>query len=128
MIPAHKRFEARELVRRKPGDGLIEDGNLLTLKRHAQLALEWQAILLLRTHGRIEDLDTVGALTLRAKHRDLAIVHHFLRRGLRSVVNDNADGRGEDDLLGADLHWRAQRAPHPLGQSRDMMRVAVGNQ
>ena len=43
-------------------------------------------------------------------------------------VHDNADRGGEDDLLGADLHRRAERAPDPLGQRRHVMRVGLRNQ
>ena len=75
----------------------------------------------------IEDLDAVGAGALGAQHGKLAFAQHVLRR-LLAVMHDDADRGGEDDLLGADLHRRAERAPDPLGERRHVMRVALGDE
>ena len=128
MVPAQQRLEACKLVGSKAGNRLIEDGDLLPIERHAELALERQAALVLAAHGGVEDLDAVGAGALGAQHGDLAVPQHFLRRGLRAVVHHDADGRGQNDLLGADLHGRAQRAADPLGECRDVVRIAVGDE
>ena len=128
MVPAQQRLEAGKLVGGEPGDRLIEHGDLLPLERLAEIAFQRKPTLVLAAHGRIEDLDAVGAAALGPEHGDLAFAEHVLSGHLASVMDDDADRGGEHDLLGADLHGGAQRSPDPLGKRRHVVRVGLRDQ
>ena len=129
MVPAQQRLEAGELVRGKAGDRLVEHRDLLPLERLAQIAFERQLALVLAAHARRLKISMRSAPPRLA--RSMAISPSRSRScavGLRPVVHDDADRGGEHDLLAADLHRRAQRAAHPLGKRRHLVRVGLGDQ
>jgi hypothetical protein len=127
MIPAEQGLEAGKLVRGEARDRLIQDRDLALLERLSEIALEGKPALVLAAHGSAENLDAVGAGALGPEHRDLAFAQQILSRCLHSVIDHDADRGGEHDLLAADLHRRAQRAAHALGERGDLARVGLGD-
>ena len=128
MLPAHQRLEAGQLLGRQIDDGLVENLDLVLGQRLAQIALERDAIVAIGAHLGPEDLDTVGAAALGAVHGDLGLLVEVEMARRLAVVHGDADRARQHDLLAGDLDRRAQRATHPLGQPRELLRALLGDE
>ena len=94
----------------------------------AQIALELQAAVLLSAHADVEDLDLVGPCALGPVHGDLGLAQQLGGVLVGAVVESDADGGGENDLLAGDVDGGAQRAAHLLGQHGQLARVGLAEQ
>ena len=78
MIPARQRLEAGDGTIFQPDDRLVQQHDLVPLKRAPQIGFQRQPVGLSRAHGGLEDFDAVAADALGMIHRELGILQHFL--------------------------------------------------
>src|SRR5262245_27820635 len=98
MVPARQRFEARDRTVLETDDRLIEDRDLLALKRAAQFGFERQAVGLARAHRRLEQLDAVASDALGVIHRELGILQHLVAAVRLAIAEREPDRSSEEDL------------------------------
>ena len=75
MLPAHQRLGADDAPAARVDERLVGHGELATLERVVQVALELQAAPRALRHVGLEEVNLPAARRLRVRHRRIGVVH-----------------------------------------------------
>jgi len=98
MIPARQRFETRNRPVFQAHDGLVENSDLLALKRAAQFGLKRQPVCFASAHRRLEHFDTISADPLGVIHREFRVLEQFLGTLRLAIAQCDPHGGCQENL------------------------------
>lgn len=109
MAPADERLGASDRARLQVYDRLVMQHQLLSLESMPQTALEGLPLKRAPVHVRLEKLIVVTTQCLGVIHREIRMLHQ--RLCIRPIIgiDDDADARGDMQIVPVDLVRGAQR-------------------
>ena len=99
MIPAGQRLDAVHGAAPERHDRLVVDDDLVLLDRASEIVLDSAALDQPRPHRRVEHLDAIASVGLRAIGRRVGVAQGGVG-GVARAAHDDADARGQRDASG----------------------------
>ena len=103
MVPAHQRFEARDLALLDADDRLIVELKVAVLGRPAQIELQASTQFRLIGHFRFKEPIDAAPVGLRAVHREIGSFQQGRRIIVTGLEHGDADARADEDLMPSDV-------------------------
>ncbi len=123
VLPADERLEPDDPVAGEVHQRLVEDAQLATLDRAAQVVLHVDPVHRLVGHRRFEQGVAVRWIALGPDHRDLGLAEHLARRRPPGPPEGDPERRADEPFPAAHRERGPQLVADPLGDPARVVRI-----